>query len=103
TDHGIDLAMSETPEPPEAPVVPMVMAAEEAGVRTPRPAPMISVSPRIAPMAMAYAARVVDEVMPAIATVAPEAIAEGVEGGIQGGIEGGIRGGVIGARAPRIA
>jgi bla regulator protein blaR1 len=99
TDNDLDFDI-EAPEPPEPP---MAMAAEEAGVPAPpappgRPAPMISVSPRIAPMAMAFASRIIDEVAPAVAGATSEAVAEGVEGGI----EGGVRGGVAGVRTPRV-
>jgi beta-lactamase regulating signal transducer with metallopeptidase domain len=97
-DTDVDIDTPEPPEPPEPPEAPMAMAAEEAGMTPPAPmavvAPRIAVAaprvrvtpmPAIAPMAMAFAASVLDDV---------PAIVDGVTGGVEGGVKGGVRGGL---------
>jgi beta-lactamase regulating signal transducer with metallopeptidase domain len=100
-DTEIDSEMAEPAMPPEAPMpaLPMIAGVPAppmpmvAGV--PMPMVRVNVAPRIAPMAMAFASRMVDSVVPTIA-ISPEAIAAGIEGGIEGGIQGGITGGIQG-------
>jgi len=97
-DTDVEIDTPEPPEPPEPPDTPMVMASEEAGMAPPAPmavvAPRIAIAtprvrvtpmPAIAPMAMAYAASVLDDV---------PAIVDGVTGGIEGGVKGGVPGGI---------
>ena len=105
-DIEVNADTPEPPEPPDPPEAPEALAAEEAGTpvpmvmvaprapRAPRAliAPRVSItpSPAIAPMAMAFATTVVDDVVPGVV----EGVTGGIEGGVKGGVKGGVNGGV---------